>query len=290
MWKSRKILSAFKIAATVTLLSGCTAAGSQEFQLYNQAYDAQYTQGDVVLTALAKAERNVFSSVQTSQSLSERFQPNQAVYFVDSADPPMTASIRRSLRAVKAYNDAMSALANGESAAALTLRINSFASETVGAIAATTAVIGNPAVSVGAKALATGLKASLDAIPIVKEFANVASREAFREKLIASYPQVDGILLKVRDEGTPVIFAYLQEELITVGDQSSRGGIPDKSIPVLEQDRKMLSGWVLLLDQTRSSLKAAKTAATARTTVNLANLTNAAIELRVTAEQVKGSQ
>lgn len=277
-----------KFVFLAVFLSSCTAAGFQEFQLYSQAYNAQYAQGDAVLTALGKAERVIFAR-RFARRADAHFRPDEAAFFVDGVEPPNTASIRTSLTVIKDYNDAMIALGNGESAQALTNRISTLSSNALGAVSATASAVKAPEIVAGAQALSAGLNFFLKELPFVNAVLTAASREAFRKQLIASFPVVEGMLLKIRNEGTPVMFLILRQGRRTRGSEDPTGLAPEAKIAV-EQDRKMLAGWVLLLDKTLVSLRAARAAAENGTPLNLTNLSNAAIELRVMAEQIRNSQ
>jgi hypothetical protein len=291
VWKYGISRSVFSLLLILPLVAGCTASGYQEFQLYSQAYDAQYMQGDAVLVALGRAERVLFTRRQARDETNQyRFDPDDAAFYVDTVEPPTTASIRTTLKSIKAYNDAMTSLANGDAAQVLTNKVATFVSDTAGAITATAIATSAPELVGGAKAFAAGLKSTLVAVPILKEAATVVSREEFRRQLVAAYPLVDKMLASIRDDGTPIMYLVLTQGRVTRGDVSSHSGISTANQASLDQEKRMLAGWVLLLDQTRVSLKAAKVAAETGSEIDLSNLSNAAVELRVVAEQVKSAQ
>jgi hypothetical protein len=173
-------------------LSGC-AKGIADYQLYVQAFNAQYEQGDAILNSVAQAERKVVKR----RLATNRFDPNKAAYFVDAVDPPITGAIRASLKSLKAYNDALGGLANGEAAAALANRIGTLATNIVGTIGATqVALAGAPAIP-GADKLIAGVARSLDlATPIIKQVATIAARESFRRQLIETYPAMRSCSLR----------------------------------------------------------------------------------------------
>ncbi|MBY5704140.1 hypothetical protein HFO38_15635 [Rhizobium leguminosarum] len=283
------LLRAAKCVLFALLLCSCTAAGFQEFQLYSQAYNAQYVQGEAVLTALGRAERVLFTRRLARTADAQYFQPNDAAFYVDGVDPPTTASIRTSLTVIKDYNDAMVALGNGESAKALTNRISTLTSNALGAVSATASAMNAPQIVLGTQSLAASLNFLLKDLPFVNAALTAASREAFRKQLIASFPVVEAMLIRVRNEGTPIMYLVLRQARRTRGSELPTGLTPEAQSGV-EQDRKMLAGWVLLLDKTLVSLRAAKAAAENGSPINLTNLSNAAIELRMMAEQVKNSQ
>ena len=96
----------------IILLGGC-ATGAAEFQLYIQGFDDQYEQGQIVLDRVARAERIVVRR-RLARTSASGFNPDDAAYYLDTGDPPITASIRASLKSLKDYNHALGALANGE--------------------------------------------------------------------------------------------------------------------------------------------------------------------------------
>jgi len=247
------------------LLNSCTASGYQEFQLYSTAYDEQYAYGDQVLTALGTIERKAFLRSRSADDLS--FHPEDAAYYISGVEPPITASIRGSLKALKDYNKALAALGNGESAEALTNRVSTLTSNVIGTIAASSGATGTGAGIAAASTHYLGL-----ALPFFRAAAGAASREAFRTQLIAAYPPMFSLLKTLRD-GTPEMFEMLD-----------RNGKP------IRENRELMSGWVLLLDQSIVALNAAKLAAESHTPVNLAGLSDAAIEMRVLAEKTKAAR
>src|SRR5262245_58742884 len=102
------------------LLFGCLAAGCTqavpEYNTYVLAFNAQYEQGDAVLDIVGQAERTVGGRLLDPAV----FDPNSAAYYLDTVDPPITASFRASLKSLRTYNDALIGLTNGEAANVLT--------------------------------------------------------------------------------------------------------------------------------------------------------------------------
>jgi hypothetical protein len=142
MLRSRlaSVLSVFIIRSC---LAGC-AQGVREFGQYTEAFNLQYQQGDEILNSVAKAERELFRRRERRGLVGARFDPKYAAYYVDSVDPPVTASIRGSLKSLKLYSEALGALANGEAAEALTNRVGTLASTVIGAAAAAHVAAGGP--------------------------------------------------------------------------------------------------------------------------------------------------
>lgn len=274
------------------LATGLTACshGAAEFQLYTQSFDLQYARGDAVLDALAVAERKVALRDIKAVSRPSSFNPNQAAYYVDTVDPPITASIRASLKSIKTYNDALNALANGEAAEALTNRIGTLTTNIVGAITTTQSTFGGPAATAAAAATVQSVNASLAlALPIFQQAATYASAASFREQLVSAYPYMRKMLVTLRN-GTPQIFGVMYRSHVQFGKLGvGRGGVSDAD--AVEKDRVLIAGWVVLLDNTLTAMEAAATAAlSGATPADLASLTEASVELRVLAEKVKSAR
>ncbi|MCA6115491.1 hypothetical protein J6524_11380 [Bradyrhizobium sp. WSM 1738] len=260
-------------------LIGC-AQGAAEFQLYVKAFDGQYEQAQRVFDAMAHAERVVVKR----NLVSNEFRPAQAAYYLDNVDPPVTSSIRNSLKSLKNYNDAMAALQNGEAANALVNRAGTIATNVVAAIASTQVALGGPAAQIGATKLIGDSDGILKTVlPILQPLVTAASREAFRQQLVLAYPSMKELVITLRDN-TPVIFALFKRS-----HQSIEERRPSKdAFLAMEKDREMLAGWVLLLDQTLITMEAAAAAAMSDAPSNeLAVLAEASVELKVLAEKVK---
>ncbi len=271
-----------------TALTGCATRGIAEFQLYNQAFDVQYEHGELILNSLAHAERTIVLRRIRHSGEIQSFNPDQAAYFVENVDPPITGSIRTSLKSLKTYNDALGGLANGEAAEALSNRMGTLATNIAGAIAAAQAALAGAAAIPGATELVSESAQALRvATPIIKELATFASRCAFRKQLIATYPSMRDLLLALR-KGTPAMFEVFKRARVQRGSLEDPSGISMEGQAALENDRAMLAAWVVLLDKTLVAMDAAvATAMTEVTSTDLASLTEASIELRVLAEQIK---
>lgn len=287
VYSARYLLSFSKLVLISGLLSSCTAAGYQEFQLYSQAYDAQYVQADTVLQAVGSAERAIWAKRQPRVNKFGYFEPNDAAYYIDTVEPPKTAAIRASLLVIKSYNEAMIALASGENAKALSAKISTLTINVASAalaVAAMTSPKATPTQLAGSSAgrFAKAMTGYLDYLPIVTEVANLASREAFRKQLIDSYPTIRNMLLTLRNDGTPVMYEVLR----TPGDSGVDTPAPKTDVGA----QKLLAGWVLLLDKTDLALEAAANAARTGSQINLDSLSQASVELTVLAEQVRAAR
>jgi hypothetical protein len=125
------------------------------------------------------------------------------------------------------------------------------------------------------------------AVPIVQRIATYASREAFRKQLIEAYPAMRALLLALR-EGTPAMFEIMKRSYVRRGSLDTPSGISQSDMALLEKDRQLLAGWVVLMDQSLVAMEAAVvTAMSGASPRDLAALTAASVELQVLAAQVQ---
>jgi hypothetical protein len=278
--------SAMVLVVAGAVLGACSY-GAAEFQLYTKAFDAQYEQGQRVLDSVAVAERIVVTRSFKENPRRPAFSPARAAYYLDNVDPPITASIRASLKSLKAYNEALASLANGEAAEAFTNRVGTLATNVVAAAAAASiAASGRIAIAGADKLVGDSAGYLAEALPYVKAIAVFASREAFKRELSRTYPAMKGLVLTLRD-GTPAMFLMLRQSRTNV----EQDFMSAESLAVLKKDREALAGWVLLLDQTLVAMDAAVEAVLSNaTSADLATLTEASVELRVLAEKMKANR
>lgn len=280
----RKLCAAIAVIAFSALMSACSS-GVAEYQLYTTAFDTQFTQGEQFLDRLAAAERVV---VVRNMEPGGDFNPNYAAYYVDVGDPPATGAIRQALIGLKAYNDALTGLASGESSDAMVGHVGTIITNLTGAAGNLGAAGILPGLEGGA-ALSGGLSDSISSVlPVFKTIAGLAARESFRRRLIETYPRMESILRALHD-GTRVMFEVIRRSYRTPGGLSlGSGGMTTANAELLEKDRQMLAGWVILLDKTLDAMKAATQAAMQGASASdLAALSEASVQLKVLAEQVK---
>jgi len=270
------------------LLSGCLGAGCAqgvpEYNTYVLAFNAQYEQGDSVLDIVGQAERTV-GSRQLNAAV---FEPDNSAYYLDTVDPPITASFRASLKSLKTYNEALVGLTNGEAVNVLSSRIAVLASNTATGISAGSVALGGPAAAVGAQGVVAATTGALKvAEPIFKTAATAASREAFRQELIKAYPEMRMLLVELRKATAPM-YQIMRRSLVVRGsDETDTGRSPDAE-RVLANKRQLLAGWVLLMDKSLLALDQAVAAAKSNdSAARISGLTDASIELKVFAEQMK---
>lgn len=260
-----------------------------EFQQYTLAFNLQLDAGNQVLDALARAERIVFIRSTKSNSRIPDFDPNDAAYWVDTVQPPITASLRSSLGILKSYNDALGGLANGETAEALAARFGKLSSDILGAGLAFSGAIAGPTAVTGAGDLLNDLKFKLDLLaPFLKVALVRAGREKFRNQLVQAAPKVSEFLIALRN-ATPKMFELMKRARVTPGSFDGVGGVSKASRKELERERALLAGWVLLMDKTYVAMDLAVGAASSKMSSiqTAAAVSEAAIELRIISEQVK---
>ncbi|HLM12383.1 MAG TPA: hypothetical protein VK362_08350 [Reyranella sp.] len=263
--------------------AGC-AQGVPQYNVYVLAFNAQYEQGDSVLDIVGQAERAV-GSRQLNPAV---FDPDSSAYYLDTVDPPITASFRASLKSLKTYNEALVGLTNGEAANVLVARISVLANTTAAGVSAGSVALGGPAAVVGAEGIVIATTGALKiAEPIFKSAATAASREAFRQELIRAYPEMRMLLVELRKATAPM-YQIMRRSLVVRGsDETDTGRSPDAE-RVLANKRQLLAGWVLLMDKSLLALDQAVAAAkSSDSSARAAGLTDASIELKVFAEQMK---
>jgi hypothetical protein len=282
---AKRYLSGLALLLFGGLAVGCAQA-VPEYNLYAQASNAQYEQGDIVLDILASAERKVVVDKLNEQDAP--FRPGNAAYYLDNVDPPLTASFRAAIKTLKTYNGALAALANGEAANALTARMAALTTNVTDGLAAGSVVVGGPAATAGAKAAAGGVTAALEiAKPIFNLAATAASREAFRQQLIAGHKPMRGLIVELRN-ATPEMYEMMTVSLISMGSGLSATGLSADADRVLKKNRQLLAAWVLLMDKSLLALDQAVAAAESNNSaMRVAGLTDASIELKVFAEQMR---
>jgi hypothetical protein len=286
---SLRISSAALAAVIFAVLAGCSF-GVAQYQLYSSAFDLQFDQGEQVLNRLAAAERTVVRRSLYPKSRIADFNPDDAPYYVDAGDPPITGSIRQSLAGLKAYNDALAALSNGETSDAIVNRVGTIIGNLNGALGSLGAATGLPTLAGGAALNETVSGAIVEVLPVFKTIAGFAARESFRRQLIETYPKMEELLRGLRD-GTPVMFEVIKRSYVTTGSLEGIEGISVDKQALLEKDRQLLAGWVILMDKSLEAMKAAALAAMrGASTTDLATMAEASIELRVLAEQLQALQ
>ncbi len=281
------------LAATVGLmgLTGCVNnSGVAEFTRYQQSFDRGLIIGESVLDRLSVAERALGrAELAPLDPASFSFDPTRARYYVDTVEPPVTASLRASLALVADYNQTVAALASGESAEALATRLN---------------LIGNGALMVGTRVsalaagpggqlagLAAGLASPLNALtPLTKRAFAFRTQAAFRDEVVARKGDVQAVMRALID-ATPEIFNVIALP-VAQSHRSVLGNTPftedeTRMLTALQRD---LANLVILLEASSTALDAAVEAiANGRSTPSLAGFAAATDELNAVARAARSA-
>ncbi|WP_105435810.1 hypothetical protein [Neorhizobium tomejilense] len=266
---------------------GCANRGYVEFQAYSASFDLQYQQADKVLERLAIAERKNYRTAFPNDLM--KFDPRRAAYYIDTIEPPLTASIRQSLLTIQSYNVALLSLANGESADAYVAKIATTISDATAAIAAAQIAFSGQVQTKAAEALVASVGRQLAfALPGLRTAARLRGQQAFRILLRETQPSMEKALVLLADN-TPALYETLA---LAKGKTSGRPGDPYTSDDLrgLEAEQAELAGWVLTLEATRRSLNAAANAAATRNDVDITVLAANASDMKVLAEQLKAAR
>lgn len=275
------------VVATLLLLpvlTGCSG-GIAEFQIYDQAFDAQFAKGEAVLDRVARAERIVVLRREARKPALQEFDPNNAAAYLGTGDPPITAAMRASLKSVQSYNKALTGLANGESARSLSARAGKVTSNLLSASGALAVASGGSSAFAAAGA---GLVGGL--LPVFERVAAAANRAAFRRDLLKAYPDMRKLLQRMRD-GTSEMFELIRRSYVQRGLLGASGGVPTADLPKLRQERQLLAGWVVLLDRTLVAMdSAAEASLRGASSADIAVLAETSSELRILAETIRAAE
>ena len=184
-------------------VAGCVS-GTEAFQQYELAFSAQDAQGMRVLDRLAEAERTVEQRGRSRSQAITEFHPDQARYYIDVGDPPLTAYVRDSVAVVKHYNVTLDGLATGASAQELAAEVGLAATSVAGAAEAVAAISGAGLVAPG---FATASQATIaPLLPVFEQLMTIRNRTVFRQQFLDHYGDVRALLLEDPNDGTTEIF------------------------------------------------------------------------------------
>ncbi len=270
-----KRIASHLFAALLALTTMACSNGVQEFQVYSTAFDLQNETAQKVLDKVASAERAHWEHLHDGKNPLKEFNPDDAAYYINVGDPPLAGSMRKTLKALTTYNRALTGLANGESADALTAKISTIVTDLSGA-QEDLAHVANLGVAV---TIPTPVKGYLGTAKTIFGTAlRGAARQSFRENLIRAYPTLKQILLTFRD-GTPELY-YL---VISVPKRVPR--------EQMLKDRDLFASWVLLIDSTIKTMEiAVKAAMQNGPRADIDALAESSIELRILAEKIRVEQ
>jgi hypothetical protein len=282
------------VPALLLTLGGC-ATGIAEFQYFDEAYRLQAVTGNEVLDRLARSERILWQRTFEKRKIDRKnnseiipaFEPNEARYVLQVGDPPLTGAMRESLNSVTRFNSAMTGLATGEAASALSARMGTAANSLTSAAGGFGTAVGLPQAAALAGA-AGGVIAILQ--PLFKQLAQIEDRARFQELLLQASPDVIALLKTLRN-GTPTIFEVHKEAFKKRGalDASSFvEGVPKEDLPKLQKERERLAAWVELIDRAALAMNAAVVAVRdGGQAADVEALVDASVSLNVLAETMK---
>ena len=284
---SIKLSTAILLAAT---LGACTA-GIPEFRHFDAAYQTQAAAGDDVLDRLGRSERKLWQRVfdtrkvdkATQAKVIPAFDPNEAKYVVPIGDPPLTGGIRDSLHSVTRFNGVMIGLATGEAATALAGRASAAATAATGAVGAFGSAAGLPVAAAFTSAAGVAIAALK---PLLEQMAKIEDRARFQELVIEAHPHIKALLLALRG-GSTTMFNIHREAYKTRGALGAVEGVVAADMPKLEEERRRLAAWVLLIDQTVLAIDIAVEAIRTGDDVSIASLVDASNELSTLAATLK---
>jgi hypothetical protein len=267
-WGARSLA---RIAAIgfIGAVSACATAPLQETKTFQLAFVAVDTVGQPLLDDLATAQRLEvqqlaiasakriaagkpslrlkidcnfrWQTIDRTSGFITGFCGPDAPYYSKIGDPPKTAEFRKALALIGEFAQALTALADGTSAAAasaqaqqLARNFGSFAETLAGATGVGSAIA--PAVNEIATALS----------PLVNQFANIASADQERRVVVEAQPKVTA-LIKALHDGAPSLFGTLIQQI------ANQIELEDRPQPAeaarIDGYRLVISDYMRLLDR-----------------------------------------
>ena len=295
----RRTLRIEPVLLAALLCAGCTnLSGVSEFRAYDAAIDnlssgtaamADYLRVAEKKEAIALIDHGVGEGATMEAvpvngvtagvprfGIAPRFQPAHATYFSETADPPLTAALVRSVSALSHYNDALSVYAEGRGLEAATSSLVGLSHDLRAGLAALGPTV--PGLGTGAEVLQQGVGVA----------GTVGSREAFRTELTARGAKLDELLVGLRVASTEV-FANLtaeeMDELKSVPSDARKAEL----IETVRAKRRVVAEWVLLVDLARDALAALRAAVAAEPSLAASAASGAelAAEARARAEAIR---
>ena len=248
------------LCLAVALVPACSSYnGVAEFTVYDEAYRSAAATGENILDRLAVAERQLYDIAEPFDPLFSEFDPGKAGLVSDAADPPATAAYRGTLRAISTYNRALLGLASGAEAERIAGQVAQ-----LGAIgtAAAADIAGLAGRSPGTVAAVTALNTVLAGLqPVASKLLAFRTREEFREQLIANAGVIREAIAEAR-ASTARAFGLMRDAVIAKANSDpARTGLTEAEVGQIREYRRLLAGWVVLLDASQQSFDAAVTAA-----------------------------
>lgn len=244
------------ILVLAVAVSSCgTYRGVSEFSVYRDTYARVHGLGNTLLDRLAVHERTLFQIGHPFDPKTHVFNPDHAAYYVEEVDPPLTAASRRTLDAVRTYNDALYGLASGEDAEALAGKLARLGA--IGTAAATDVAVLSGAGLVPEVATAIAINKILASLkPLAGEVIGVFMRERFRERLLEQAPTIREALEKVRASAKILFDKEKKSTQAKLNKQKGHHGPdwPEDKTKQLRMSVEVLSTFVILTEASILSL------------------------------------
>lgn len=257
------------LLALLGVLGGCETAPLQETKQFQQAFVAVDGVSEPVLDDAAIAERAQGQEIANASA--KRITANKpplashadctpgwkaidrttgfvtgfclpdAGFYAKIGDPPQTRAFRKALALIGQFAGALTALADGTSAAAATAQVQQLA-QNAGALAGTVSAATGVGAAIGPAV--TGLAKALS--PLIGQLAGAASAEQERQVILDARAKVGDLIVALRN-AAPALFATLTQ---SIQSQLELEDHPQASeVARIEGYRVMLANYVVLLDQ-----------------------------------------
>jgi hypothetical protein len=287
-----RLVSVFLVGA----LTACTTAPVQETKYFSQALTAANSAGQPLLDDLATAERQQGQqrAVRAAKAgtacagspaapwqivgnggFIRGFCVTDAAYFSELTEPPATAQFRGALQVIQQYADALSDLAEGQSAAATRADVQTLAQNVAGLLS-----IASPVVSGALNELK----------PLLDQAVQAASADEER-RLIKQGAPIVGKLIDSLRQATPAIFNTLIEEpavrltTVDLGQPTSSSADLNR----IENYRHIIADYVVLLGKLGKAWEMLVAAVNQPDTISLADLAASSAQLNADADAIRHS-
>lgn len=246
-------------------LGGDPGNAVAEFQHYQDAVRAQHRAGMAVLDRLAIAERRLLTFERGSDGAS--FDPGDAAAILGIGDPPRTASLRAAVKALQAYNDLLVGVGSG---------------------------LDDPTLRAAMGAAFGGASVTPDQVlgrfsqiqSLAQRITSFASgRGALLTDVVAAGDDAIELVRALR-AATPAIWQVFSAAAVEPGNLTDPDGVPPLARTRLAADRRLLAGWVLLLDQSVIAIELAVGVTRSADPGNITALLAATSRLRGLAEAI----
>ena len=265
----------------LVLLMGCASSrGIPEFQVYRSTFESTEATLSAVIDAFEPVERETtarlartigytplrfLAETPTEAEMAEAaerindnagFDPDfhivDAVYYADGQAPPTTAAFRNALAAVRHFNDAAAAYAEGRALDQIEgqlLDLQRALGTLAGVVTDGSDLL--PVPLPGGAAVSTALE-------VLDQALLSGQRAAFRDAIREIAPIIDTELLLPMRNAAPSMFRLLSgpaQDAAVDADDDGDTVERDRQVAIVERYRIVMSNWVISLDATRGALQ-----------------------------------